>query len=127
MTQQIITAPSTWGDEKDKLNNNFDELYDVVNDQAISRFMDIGTMRIQWGYDNQGISAERTITLPAPFANTSYSVVLTTDGGTGAIAFAPRVGTVGSKTTTNFRARMALLNLDPSTMPFSWQAIGLKP
>jgi hypothetical protein len=90
-------------------------------------FVDIGNTRIQWGYDNQGVSTERTVPLPAPFADTSYSVVLTTDAGTGAIAFAPRVGTVGSKTTTNFRARMALLNSDPSTMPFSWQAIGRKP
>jgi len=90
-------------------------------------FVDIGSVRIQWGYDSQGINTERTITLPAQFANTGYSVVLTTDNGTGAIAFAPRVGTVGSKTTTNFRARMALLDLNPSTMPFSWIAIGAKP
>jgi hypothetical protein len=90
-------------------------------------FVDIGSVRIQWGINTQGVSTERTVTLPAPFANTSYSVVLTSDNGTNPLAFAPRVGTVGSKTTTNFRARMALLNLDPSMIDFSWMAIGAKP
>ena len=98
-----------------------------VNDQASAGYFDIGDMRIQWGIDRQGITEERVITLPAAFANTNYSVVLTTDNGTAALAFAPRVGTVGSKTTTKFNARMALLNLNPSTMDFSWQAIGRKP
>jgi hypothetical protein len=99
----------------------------AINDQTTSGYVDIGNMRIQWGINTQVTTAERTITLPAAFANTNYSVVLTTDNGTAALAFAPRVGTVGSKTTTNFRARMALLDLNPSTINFSWQAIGRKP
>jgi len=99
----------------------------TINDQSASGYVDIGSTRIQWGIDKQGVSTERVITLPTAFANTNYSVVLTTDNGTAALAFAPRVGTVGSKTTTKFNARMALLTLDPSMMDFSWQAIGRKP
>jgi len=107
--------------------NKLSSKFAQVNDQTSSGYFDIGDMRIQWGIDTQPTSEERIITLAAAFANTSYSVVLTTDNGTSALAFAPRVGTVGSKTTTNFRARIALLNGNPSTMNFSWQAIGRKP
>jgi hypothetical protein len=98
-----------------------------VMDMGSSGYIDIGAVRIQWGIDVQPTSAERTVTLPAPFASSSYTVVLTTDNGATPLAFAPRIGTVGSKVTTSFKARMALLNGDPSTMNFSWQAIGLKP
>jgi hypothetical protein len=98
-----------------------------VNDQAASGFFDIGNMRIQWGINTQDTTAERTVTLPAVFANTSYTVTLTSDNGATALAFAPRVGTVGGKTTTNFKARMSLIDGTASGINFSWQAIGRKP
>jgi hypothetical protein len=99
----------------------------AINDQAASGYVDIGNMRIQWGRNTQDTTAERTVTLPVAFANTSYTVTLTSDNGATALAFAPRVGTVGGKTTTNFKARMSLIDGTASGINFSWQAIGLKP
>ena len=157
MPRQIHSAPSTWGVEMDKANNNSQELYDFV--AALQTALDLKLNANLLGAASGAASLDAgsklltsqipdsilaglkwqgtwnvTTNPPAiPAAATGnngwfYKVsVAGTSSITGAIAFAPRVGTVGSKTTTNFRARMALLNLDPSTMPFSWQAIGLKP
>lgn len=98
-----------------------------VNDQTNAGYFDIGDMRVQWGRDTQGITGVRTITLPAAFANTAYTITLTTDNGASVLVFPPRIGTVAGKTASNFTAQMSLIDGTASTMPFSWQAIGRKP
>jgi hypothetical protein len=99
----------------------------AINDQGEDGYIDIGNVRFQWGINTQNTTAARTVTLHAPFRNTNYAVDITSDNGTSALAFPPRVGTYGSKTTTSFMARMSLIDGAASGHAFSWQAIGLKP
>jgi len=102
----------------------------TVNDQAASGYIDIGSMRIQWGIATA--SGLNNITLPAPFANTSYSVSTGTDSGTSAPAdnVSTRSSHIGSKTTTSFQLRSIFVNQNltgDSNIDMSWMAIGLKP
>lgn len=95
-----------------------------VNDQAISGYMDIGNVRMQWGTDFSGISTS-TVTLPAPFANADYSVTATVETN-GTTVYA--VG-IESFTTTSFDYRAVFTSTGGSAggSPVRWQAIGLKP
>jgi len=93
-----------------------------VNDQTSSGYMDIGTMRIQWGI-NATASSQRTQVLPAPFANTSYTVQLTGDAQTGEHPGPDnRYAGVEQKTTVAFD-----IETTGTALNFSWLAIGLKP
>lgn len=91
-----------------------------IEDNAESGYVDIESMRIQWG--KQAVS-NTTITLPARFANASYSVTATNHaGGLNSHIY------IDSITPTTFRA--LAVDANASTViagQASWQAIGLKP
>ncbi len=101
----------------------------VINDQASSGYFDIGTMRIQWGSITYDSDTPVAMALPAPFANTDYSVLLSLhmwnyDAGKGPINVSNGISVVG-KTTTVF-----MVNRDDDLAfdtVFDWLAIGLKP
>ena len=82
-------------------------------------YQDIGNTRIQWGVEiTDGI-----VTLPAPFADTSYSVT-----ATNTFPNAERSSQVieTTKTTTQFEIR-AFGNNTASSTGSNWMAIGVKP
>ena len=92
-----------------------------VNDQAASGYFDIGAMRVQWGTVSVSSESAVTITLPAAFANTSYSVV-----GNAAVSNQGYAYALIPATTTTFTADR---NNDGSDVAanMSYMAIGLKP
>ena len=98
-----------------------------INPQASNKFVDIGNVRIQWGVRASGLG-NRTVTLPAPFANTNYTVTANTDSATSDPPQLSRVILVGGKTTTSFKGR-AVKGTDDgdSDFQFQWIAIGQKP
>ena len=115
-------------------NNNFIEIKrlgqktvinttDVaVDNQAASGYMDIGTMRMQWGSSASTGTTGHVVTFPVAFPNTNYSIVCqTTNGGNG------QTINVISKTTTSFTVTTVDINGTPQNNNFDWQAIGLKP
>ena len=93
----------------------------AVDDQGASGYYDIGTVRHQWGIVNDGdTDLDVVVTLPAAFANTSYSVVATTS--TSGQEYA--VSCVQTSTTT------FTLNRNDSVdgaANWNWIAIGLVP
>jgi len=90
-----------------------------INQTATSNYQDIGNTRIQWGIQ----ASDGVVILPAPFADTNYSVTtansFTTAGRTSQI-----INT--SKTTTQFTIR-AFSGGNQSSTGCNWQAIGVKP
>jgi hypothetical protein len=86
-------------------------------------YVDIGNIRFQWGTNVNPSTQLRTVTLPAPFANATYSVTAnvveqsTSDD---------RPISIGTRTTSSFLARPTV-NASVSASPFNWIAIGLKP
>lgn len=93
-----------------------------VNDQTDSGFFDLGTARYQWGIAPAG-SGFRTITFPAPFANTSYAF-------TTSVAYVdatPRVVVHNAPTTTSIQVRAQSTGGSESTAEVRWIAIGRKP
>lgn len=91
----------------------------IVDDQASSGYMDIGTMRMQWGVEASGNSG--TINLPAPFANSLYSVTANTVNDNRMVGI--NTHTVASFSyTSNDQAGSA-----NASGGLRWQAIGLKP
>ena len=83
-------------------------------------YVDIGTKRIQWGLFSNTVDAIQTATLNAPFADTDYTVTLTSNtlGKAGFVA-------VGDYTTTEFTVDRN--NAIDGTIVWNWQAIGNKP
>jgi hypothetical protein len=95
-----------------------------TNDKASSGYFDIGTMRMQWGNVSGGVTGSQTITLPQPFANTSYVVTPSiTNPANPNVSFSI---TVTSKTTSTFTV-MKLYSGGSAGEAFNWIAIGLKP
>lgn len=91
-----------------------------VADQAASGYMDIGTMRMQWGIG----SAQTTITLPVPFANANYSISGICTSGISNL-FNP---TLGNITSTSFFANLWNTNGGGGIGgTVRWIAIGLRP
>lgn len=93
-----------------------------VNDQTNSGYFDIGAARYQWGIAPAG-SGFRTITFPAPFANTSYAF-------TTSVAYVdatPRVVVHNAPTTTSIQVRAQSTGGSESTAEVRWIAIGRKP
>jgi hypothetical protein len=90
----------------------------AVADNTTSGYMDIGTMRMQWGTHNDGNVDTTTVTFPVPFANTNYSVVAVSNTSAGSLS-------AESKTTTTFDIDRASTTV--TTQVYSWQAIGLRP
>jgi hypothetical protein len=98
----------------------------AINDQSADGYVDIGNMRIQWGIAPTA-SALRTITLPAPFKNTSYTVTANTNSNLTDPPQTSRVVMLGGKTANSFKGRVVQGNDGSSDFSFQWQAIGLKP
>ncbi len=100
-----------------------------INDQASSGYFDIGTMRIQWGRITYTQDDPTAMTLPAPFANTPYSVMLSLheweyNDGKGPANVSNAISVVAKSTTTFTVNRDNDLANDTV---FDWVAIGLKP
>jgi len=96
-------------------------------DHATSSYMDIGTMRIQWGSRPTG--AASVITLPALFLNTGYAVTASANvaatSGTAVLAVQ-----VTARTTSTFTAEQRYANMGTSGAAaegYDWMAIGIKP
>jgi hypothetical protein len=87
-------------------------------DQTAAGYFDIGNMRIQWGAHNDANVDTTTVTLPAPFANATYSVVATSNTSAGSLD-------TESRTTTTFDIDRA--STTTTTQDYSWIAIGFKP
>ncbi len=102
---------------------------DVINDQAASNYFDVGSLRTQWGRISYSLDDATVMTLPAPFANTSYSVILSVhaweyNAGKGPADVSNPVS-VTAKSTTAFTANRD--NDLANVTIFDWVAIGLKP
>lgn len=95
----------------------------AADDQASSGYMDIGSMRMQWG-SATGDGA-RAVTFPAPFANTNYIPTVTAGFAGGA----PRLASVNDSALSTTGMTVIALgdNGLNSTAVVYWQAIGLKP
>jgi len=97
----------------------------IINDQASSNYIDIGTMRMQWGVKALTTDNAETVTLPVSFASTAYIITIGINAG---YTVDPGVGVpikFLNKTTTTFQ-----LDRDQDvngTMSIDWFAIGLKP
>jgi hypothetical protein len=92
----------------------------TVTDQASSGYFDIGNMRIQWG--ELASSTTNTVSLPAAFANTTYSVIAQNMTNTAAAIH------VSSRTTTTFIVTsFQTTNAAPVAVPKTWMAVGIKP
>jgi hypothetical protein len=98
----------------------------AINDQATDGYVDIGNMRIQWGIAGSA-SGLRTVTLPAPFRDTGYTVTANTDSAAGDPPLLNRLVMLGGKTTGSFKGRAVKGDNTDSNFAFQWQAIGLKP
>ncbi len=97
----------------------------AINDKASSNYIDIGTMRIQWGSESIALDTAVTITLPGAFANTAYAVTTSVDDSWTTSTRVSEVMKVETKTTTTFD-----LDRDDDvtgTVICDWIAIGLKP
>jgi hypothetical protein len=88
-------------------------------DQSAAGYFDIGNMRMQWGQHNDGNVDTTTVTMPAAFANTAYTITATCSSGT-AGSCAIEVQTTGSfdidRASTTVVACM-----------WGWIAVGLRP
>ena len=99
----------------------------VVDDQASSGYVDIGTMRVQWGTLTASFisSFGDKFTYPVPFGNVpNLTGSLTEDGSQGINLTFRSVTAVGAS------AALRLLdssNFDTDSHTVSWMAIGLKP
>lgn len=105
----------------------------AVNDQTASGFMDVGNMRHMWG-DNVEGAGVRTITFPAAFASTAYSLVVTPKAAASAatnvlVGFAE---SGGARTTSGTSGELlehtdGTNTVGQSAQGFSWVAFGPKP
>jgi hypothetical protein len=86
-------------------------------------YVDLGQVRFQWGTNTNPSTQLRTVTLPAPFRDTTYSV---TGNVVDQSTSDDRPISIGTRTTTTFQARPTV-NASVSASPFNWIAIGLKP
>lgn len=98
-----------------------------INDQAASGYIDIGSMRMQWGSEAVAVDSVYTVSLPAAFANANYVIAFSWDDSwsSGGAVQGPMRVNAGSKTTTQFQLDRdddvtGIINTD-------WFAIGLKP
>jgi hypothetical protein len=94
----------------------------LLNDQAASGYIDLGTMRMQWGTD-PSYTGSSSITFPQPFKTGTVPFVTVTKGtSTGGSGF--------TGATDNLQFGYYMLNntsTAATTSRLDWQAIGLKP
>ena len=94
-----------------------------VDDQTASGYMDIGNMRMQWGQVFLASGSGEVITLPAAFANNTYSFT-----ANGHNTNDPRNITIEGQTTTTVTVdQWKADDRTVATGLINWQAIGLKP
>lgn len=101
-----------------------------INDEGSSGYIDIGSVRYQWGTQTGGGTV--TITLPAPFANDTYSITSNLLSNRSDIGYSTVHHTL---TTTTFELIKVFLNVNADAgfrlfgdgSPVQWIAIGLKP
>lgn len=100
-----------------------------INDQADSNYMDIGRMRIQWGTISYTADDPTAMALPAPFADSNYTVVLSVHAweynATKGPSDVSNPVAVTAKSTTTFTANRD--NDLANVTTFDWFAVGLKP
>ncbi len=98
----------------------------VAVDQSASNYFDVGGMRMQWGTTPSGTVGQETITLPASFANTSYSVTASSVFNSASNQATIHIMT---QATGSFDAYSVFDNASPTGAieGFNWIAIGLKP
>lgn len=99
-------------------------------DKSTSGYIDLGGMRIQRGESSGGVSGSHTITLPAPFKDTGYSVSPTVM--TGGLATTQWDVQLCGRTTTSFTVMKTFQQSGSTTIAtasenFTWIAIGPKP
>ena len=102
----------------------------AINSQIGTGFFDVGQLRFQFGQGST-TAANVTVTLPAAFANATYSVTATVNGN---FATSNYLGvSIVSKATTNFVTFTQQFNSGSSTIiaaggqTYNWIAIGQKP
>jgi hypothetical protein len=105
------------------LNGNFAQLQNEItslppiNDQSASGYLRIGSIQICWGQATTAANGYTTVTFPAPFLDTSYSIQATAaDAG-------KQVGSGMTGAQTNTEAALQYVNGAPSG-PLQWVAIG---
>ena len=94
-----------------------------TDDQTASGYFDIGNMRMQWGQTFLGSGSGETISLPAAFANNTYSFT-----ANGHHPDDPRTISIQGQTTTDVTVDM--WKSDDRTVAtglINWKAIGFKP
>ena len=95
-----------------------------ITDVSSSKYIDIGTIRIQWGRGGSG-SSSPTITFPVPFKDTTYSFVAMMGSGAASSGF--RVTQTGTRTVSSIALTKAFDGGGSTGESVDWKAIGLKP
>lgn len=100
----------------------------TVNDQSSSGYFDIGTMRMQWGrFGTSNTDSVETVTLPVPFQDNNYSVVLQPTNNSSEANIAQMfVVPLSAMTATSFGVDRDN-QVDSFTTTLMWQATGVKP
>jgi len=93
------------------------------SDNSASGYIDIGSVRIQWGSKPGNGVATDTVTLPVAFASTTYTTSLTPFTVTNALLGFNTV----TKSVGNFTVRKKSGSGDSMAEGFDWIAIGVKP
>jgi len=100
-----------------------DQTNTPVNDQTASGYMDIGTMRIQSGFDPGTTTGIRTVVFPAPFDVAPFVQVTAVQAASGNA----RIATIRSVSTTQFTFQVQNHSASATADDAYWQATGLKP
>jgi hypothetical protein len=104
-------------------------LTDLNIKDSASGYIDIGSVRIQWGSVVGGSSSPQTVTLIVPFKDTSYHFSLSVCNGSN-VAYSYSVDN-NTKTTTTCKITKSFANGSGigswTGEPFTFFAIGLKP
>lgn len=97
----------------------------TITDNGPSGYVDIGTIRLQWGSVLNSVDSAQTVTFPAAFQSTVYSVSLAPDEIWTSADTGVRPWSWLGKTTSSFQI---LRDPDVSgSANVDWIAIGRKP
>lgn len=99
-----------------------------INDKATSGYLDIASLRVQWGKVVGAGNGNLTVTLPAPFANNTYTVTANCNDNSTTAVIGITIRS-SSRTTTSFTVYRAYANpgaVGSAGEGFDWVAIGLK-
>lgn len=97
-----------------------------INDQVASGYIDIGTMRMQWGTFNDMTTGPDTLSFPVPFADANYSFTATAVRDSSS-SISRTIGT-GSRFAASIEVRVFFPDgTSPIATDIMWQAVGVKP